>query len=70
MARLAGKTCLILAPGSSIVSEKERIASYIETKQPVIISANFVPDTYKADYVFCCNAMRFEMVLGRREIPN
>lgn len=68
-ARLAGQKCLILAPGSSIVSEKERIASYIETEKPVVISANFVPETYCADYVFCCNAMRFEMVLGKKEIP-
>lgn len=68
--RLAGKKCLILAPGSSIVSERERVASYIETEKPVVISANFVPETYRTDYVFCCNAMRFEMMPDKRDMPD
>ncbi|MDE7045265.1 MAG: 4-hydroxy-2-ketovalerate aldolase, partial [Acetatifactor sp.] len=67
--RISGKKCLILAPGSSIIREKERIDSYVEKEKPVVISANFVPDTYQADYVFCCNAMRFEMLLGRKNMP-
>lgn len=67
--QLAGRKCLILAPGSSIVGEREKVTSYIEAEKPVIISANFVPDTYRADYVFCCNAMRFEMMLGRKDMP-
>lgn len=67
--KLAGKKCLILAPGSSIVAERERVISYIETQKPVVISANFVPETYQADYVFCCNAMRFEMMLGQKNMP-
>lgn len=68
-ARLAGKKCLILAPGSSIVGEKERIETYMAKEDPVVISANFVPETYRADYVFCCNAMRYEMMLGKKDKP-
>lgn len=67
--KLAGKKCLILAPGSSILGEKERIDRYIAEEKPVVFSANFVPETYTADYVFCCNAMRFEMMLGRKDMP-
>ena len=68
-ARLAGKICLILAPGSSIVREKETVAAYIEKEHPVVISANFVSETYPADYVFCCNAMRYEMMRGKKDMP-
>lgn len=67
--RLAGNKCLILAPGSSIVREKERIESYIERERPLVISANFVPAAYRVDYVFCCNAMRFEMLLREKDMP-
>lgn len=66
---VAGRKCLILAPGYSIISERHKIASYIEEEKPVVISANFVPDFYQADYVFCCNARRFETILGRVRTP-
>ncbi|MCR5503288.1 MAG: aldolase catalytic domain-containing protein [Lachnospiraceae bacterium] len=53
---------LILAPGASIVREKEEIDSFIEKKHPLIISANFVPEDYPQDYVFCSNAMRYNAI--------
>lgn len=68
--QLSGKKCLILAPGPSILEDREKIGRYIKEEKPVVFSANFVPDSYQADYVFCCNAMRFEMILGKKDIPN
>ena len=50
---------LILAPGSSIASEKTEIDRYIQENKPLIISANFIPDIYEQDYVFCSNAVRY-----------
>ena len=67
--QLAGKQCLILAPGSSILSEREKVERYIAQEKPVVVSANFVPDTYETDYVFCCNAMRLEMIYGKKKVP-
>lgn len=64
-----GRNCLILAPGASILEEKESIDAYIARENPVVLSANFVPEGYKADYVFCCNAMRFETILGKKQTP-
>ena len=58
------KECLILAPGSSILAEQEKIRQYIEEKNPIVFSANFVPDNLKSNYVFCCNAMRYETILN------
>ncbi len=66
---LGGRNCLILAPGASILEEKASIDAYIARENPVVLSANFVPEGYAADYVFCCNAMRFETILGRKQTP-
>ncbi len=54
-----GKTILILAPGASIAEDKDVIDQFIEDRHPVVISANFIPDLYQQDYVFCSNAMRY-----------
>lgn len=66
---LAHRKCLILAPGSSILEEKERVQTYIEQENPIVFAANFVPESYAADYVFCCNAMRLETILGKKNLP-
>lgn len=66
---LAHRKCLILAPGSSILEEKEQVQTYIEQEKPVVFAANFVPENYAVDYVFCCNAMRLETILGKKNLP-
>ncbi len=65
----AHRRCLILAPGSSILEEREKVEAYLAKEKPVVFSANFVPETYRADYVFCCNAMRLETIMGKRNLP-
>ena len=57
--RLQNKSVLILAPGSSILKEKQKIAQFIEDENPIVISANFASNEYMQDYVFCSNAMRY-----------
>lgn len=68
-AKIAGRKCLILAPGSSIAKERDTITAYMEEENPVVFAANFVPENYGADYVFCCNAMRLESILGTKKRP-
>lgn len=58
--KIAGRKILILAPGSTIMKDKDKIKDFIERENPVIISANFAPEEYEQDYVFCSNAMRYE----------
>lgn len=53
---------LIIAPGSSIVSEKDRIDAYIKAKNPIVISANFIPEKYVYSYAFFSNPMRLSSV--------
>ena len=65
--KLSGKKVLILAPGSTIIDEKEKIHKFIQEEKPVIISANFNPEGYKQHYVFCSNAMRYETLKEKRD---
>lgn len=56
---MQGREVLILAPGSSILKEKDKIENFIENENPIVISANFASNEYTQDYVFCSNAMRY-----------
>ena len=57
---LAGRKILALAPGQTLDTHREAIEAYIAENRPVIISANFVPEHYKADFAFFTNGKRFE----------
>lgn len=65
--KLIGKCILILAPGPSILKEREKIQKFIQEQDPVIFSANFTTPEYEQDYVFCSNAMRYENLDERRD---
>lgn len=56
------RNMLLIAPGKSIVSEKEKIQKYIDEYNPIIISVNFVPESYEIDYVFVSNMKRFDEI--------
>ncbi len=59
-ARLWGENVLILAPGPSILKEKEKVQQFIAEKNPIVFSANFASKEYGQNYIFCSNAMRYE----------
>lgn len=61
------KVVLILAPGHSIVEDKDRINRFIEEENPVIFAANFAPEQYRTDYIFCSNAKRYEILNDKRQ---
>lgn len=56
---LAGRELLLLGPGRSILTEKEKIDAYIAQRSPVIIAVNCIPQEYAPDYVFVGNAKRY-----------
>lgn len=64
---LQNKVILILAPGSSILREKEQVQQFIRDNQPIVISANFASNEYRQDYVFCSNAMRYSALEDRHQ---
>ena len=62
------KEILILAPGKSLVYEKEKINEFIIKEKPFIISLNYIPDNYNEDLVFITNMKRFTS-LNNYHIP-
>lgn len=54
------KSVVIIAPGSSIKEEQERILNEIANQNCVCISLNFNPEHIKCDYVFVSNVRRYE----------
>lgn len=57
--QLRTKDIVILGPGSSLISEADKIEAIIERDNTMVISANFVPDYQKVDYIFMSNAKRY-----------
>ena len=51
---------LLVAPGKTIVSEKDKVDAYIKKEKPVIIAVNSVSDLYDADLAIFTNASRYD----------
>ena len=57
---LLNRKILILAPGANLFKQEKKVRDYVKTFEPIIISANFAPEKFITDYVFCSNAMRYD----------
>ena len=58
---LTNREVLVIAPGHSIKEKKDMIQKYINEKNPIVISVNFIPNDYKVNYAFFSNNKRYEM---------
>lgn len=59
--RFKDKKILILAPGETLLSEKDKISDFIGSEKPITISVNFA---HKAcDYMFMSNLKRFKKII-------
>lgn len=56
--RLIASNILVLAPGKSIIDNKDIIDEFIEQNHPIVIAVNFVPEQYPIDYWFSNNHKR------------
>ena len=54
------KEVLILSPGKSIITEKEKILNYIDSKKPIVVGVNAIDENYTYDYVIFSSTARFE----------
>lgn len=61
---LIKKAILVLGPGKNLKREMNRINRFIESKQPLIISVNFIPKEIKTDYVFLTKSKRYTQMLS------
>lgn len=57
---LTRKEILLIAPGKSVVLERERIGQYITERKPVVIGINAMVSDYNYDYVFYVNPARYD----------
>ena len=55
-----GREILLIAPGKSVITERERIGKYIEAKNPIVIGVNAMVSDYEYDYVFFVNPARYD----------
>jgi 4-hydroxy 2-oxovalerate aldolase len=64
---LAGKSVLIVAPGSSSVTEKNKILQLTDREEVVVISVNFQYTECETDFIFMSNLRRFRELSQGRE---
>lgn len=56
----ANQRVLLLAPGKTIISQKERVQAFIKKEQPVIIAVNALHKDYECDYIAFINSVRYQ----------
>lgn len=54
------KEVLILAPGKSLLTHKEKIKMFIKEHHPIIYAINHIPEIYAYDTIFISNLKRFK----------
>lgn len=57
---LKGRPVLLIAPGKSILEQKEKVNQYIKEHRPVVIGINAVSLEYEYDYLFFSNKIRYQ----------
>lgn len=57
--KLCDKDVLVLGSGNNVRIQSDRVQQYIKKCNPVVISVNFLPETYEIDYLFMSNAKRY-----------
>lgn len=56
---IKGKNVLMLLPGKTIVTEREKINNYIEAEDPIIIWVNTIDPGFDCDFLFFSNDLRY-----------
>lgn len=62
LARNLSGEILILAPGYSLIKEKDTIRRFIEEQKPTVISVNHYIKEYEQDYIFVSNSIRYSQL--------
>ncbi len=59
-AEFRGRKIMLIAPGRSTVTERDKLQHFIDTENPVVIEVNSINKLYEPDYVFFTNTVRYE----------
>lgn len=57
---LKNREVLLLLPGKTLITEKDRVNAYIEKNHPVVIGVNAVFEEYSYDYIFFSTKIRYD----------
>lgn len=57
---LKDREVLLLLPGKSLITEKDRISAYIAQNHPMVIGINAVFQDFSYDYIFFSNKIRYD----------
>lgn len=57
--KFKNKQVLLLGPGLNVQKQLDKIKTYVEEKDPIIVSVNFISNELNSDYVFLSNAKRY-----------
>ncbi len=63
--QLKGKKILLLAPGATLNTQRDKVVRFIDENSPVIIAVNFSPEQFHPDYIFFSNSKRLEEVTSQ-----
>lgn len=63
--QLLGKTVLLLAPGASIGTHQDIIRETIEVENALVITVNFMQDTFHEDFIFISNRKRLDSMKSK-----
>ncbi len=64
--KFKNKKILILAPGQTILNEKDKIQKFINKEKPIVISVNFLHKS--GDYMFVSNTKRFKKIINNLQL--
>ena len=57
--KLSDKEILLLGSGRTLKAQKDDIGRFIAEHDPQVIALNFMPESYRTDYIFSCNMRRY-----------
>lgn len=57
---ISNRKVLLLAPGKTIITEKDKILKFIKKENPVVVSVNAVHKDYNCDYISFINSVRYQ----------
>ena len=60
--KVEGRKLLLIAPGKSVLENKEEIQQFIAENNPVIISINHNDEIIETDFIFISNIRRFSQL--------
>lgn len=62
---LGTQEILLVGPGTTVETQRERIDAYLKEHEATVISINYEPEGIKPDYIFLSNAKRYVQLATR-----